>query len=247
MNITTGALGPCTIHEPAKSNNVSDSLQDGHPYNGLMFVQSNDFSISSRARAINFGIPDTIYRYATQQPGGPLSVFQDQYGFLNATTLIYTRHLAVAALANYFQSENTTIPAILTSDVQRIFVDALPTHLISSLLFVIGIFGLVVHFLHSRARRGLWLTSPPGSIAAIISLTWRSGFGERLLPYDNKERMEDRLSDLTFRLDDYTGAIVAEENNGTVESADAVALLGLKRSYRGAPFRVDGAPPAHAT
>lgn len=55
----------------------------------VVFDQSQNFYVSSRASAINFGIPDAIYRYATQQPGGPLSVFQDKYGFLNATTDIY--------------------------------------------------------------------------------------------------------------------------------------------------------------
>ena len=55
----------------------------------VVFDQSGDFYVSSRASAINFGIPDAIYRYAVQQPGGPLTVFQDEYGFLNATTAIY--------------------------------------------------------------------------------------------------------------------------------------------------------------
>lgn len=55
----------------------------------VVFNQSENYSVVSRALAINFGIPDAIYHYAAQQPGGPLSVFQDTYGFLNATQAIY--------------------------------------------------------------------------------------------------------------------------------------------------------------
>lgn len=55
----------------------------------VVFNQSDNFNVLSRAHAINFGIPDAIYRYAAQQPGGPLTVFQDNYGFLNATEAIY--------------------------------------------------------------------------------------------------------------------------------------------------------------
>jgi hypothetical protein len=72
----------------------------------VVFNQSENFYVSSRASAINFGIPDAIYRYATQQPGGPLSVFQDEYGFLNATTEIY------ASIFDVYD-------AILTSNLSR--------------------------------------------------------------------------------------------------------------------------------
>lgn len=102
---------------------------------------------------------------------------------------------------------------------------ALPTYILSPLVIIIGIFGSAVHYMHRRARRKLWLTSPPGSIAAIVSLTSRSGFGELLLPYDDERRMQDNLAGLTFRLDRRTGAIVAEEDFGAAENPDGVALL----------------------
>lgn len=107
-------------------------------------------------------------------------------------------------------------------------------------MIIIGIVGLVVHYLHRRARRTLWLTSPPGSIAAIVSLTSRSGFGELLLPYDDERRMQDSLAGLTFCLDQRTGAIVAEEDFGAAEGADGVALLGRKRPYGNPTYLVDG-------
>ena len=102
-------------------------------------------------------------------------------------------------------------------------------------MIIVGFVGLVIHYLHRRARRRLWLTSPPGSIAAITSLTSRSGFGELLLPYDDERRMRDNLAGLRFRLDRRTGAIVAEEDFGAAEYAGGAALLGHKRPYGGDP------------
>ncbi|KAF9221127.1 hypothetical protein BS17DRAFT_785959 [Gyrodon lividus] len=232
MNLNDGSLGDCTILYPYESsNNVTGSPLNGQPYNGVMFDQSDNIYIASRAIAINSGVPGTIYRYASQQPNGPLSVFEDPYGFLNATTKIYTQHLAIAAQANYFGPSSTIISAQLTSDIPRLFVEALPAHLLSVLLIMIGLLGLIVHYIHKRTRRNLWLTSPPGSIAAIVSMTSRSGFGELLLPYNDEQRMRDNLAGLTFRLDRRTGAIVAEEDLGVTEGGDSMALLGHKRGY----------------
>jgi hypothetical protein len=55
------------------------------------------------------------------------------------------------------------------------------------------------------------LTSRPGSIAAIVSLTARSGFGELLVPYDDDRSIAQKLEGLTFRIDRRTGAIVADD------------------------------------
>ncbi|KAF8840118.1 hypothetical protein BDN67DRAFT_996927 [Paxillus ammoniavirescens] len=213
MNLNDGSLGACTpLYSDVSSNNVTGSPLHGQPFNGVIFDQNDNVYIQSRAIAINSGVPGTIYRYASQQPNGLLSVFEDPYGFLNATVAIYTQHLAIAAQSNYFGPTNATIPARLTADITRLFVEPLPANLLSALLIVIGLLGLVVHFIHKRTRRNLWLTSPPGSIAAIVSLTSRSGFGELLLPYDDERRMKNNLAGLTFRLDRRTGAIVAEED-----------------------------------
>jgi hypothetical protein len=105
-----------------------------------MFDQNDNPYVELRATAITYGVPGTIYRYASQQPGGLLSVFKDPYGFLNATTKIYvgvaltysctgaltglkTQHLAVSAQANYLGTSCTTIPARLTSNTPRLFVE----------------------------------------------------------------------------------------------------------------------------
>ena len=55
----------------------------------VVFNQSSDVFIAARAVAINSGLPGTIFRFASKKPGGVQSVFQDPYGWLNATSKIY--------------------------------------------------------------------------------------------------------------------------------------------------------------
>lgn len=91
-------------------------------------------------------------------------------------------------------------------------------------MIVIGISALIVHFFHLQSRRKIWLTSPPGSIAAIVSLTSRSGFGELLLPYDDESKMHNKLGGLKFHLDERTGAIIADDDED-MDAGDRTALL----------------------
>ncbi|KAG1795683.1 uncharacterized protein HD556DRAFT_368369 [Suillus plorans] len=232
MNLNDGSMGACIIVEPFENtNNVTGNPLNGEAFNGVMFDASNNTYLIARSLAINSGIPGAIYRFASQQPNGPQSVFDDPYGFVNATKKIYTQYLSIAAQTIYFLPNNETIPAQLTSDLPRLFVESLPAHLLSILFICIGIASLIVHVLHKRSRRNLWLTSPPGSIATIVALTSRSGFGDLLLPYDDVSRMKSNLAGLTFRLDKRTGAIVAEEDFGVGNTSDNAALLGGKGDY----------------
>ncbi|KAG2072502.1 hypothetical protein BDR04DRAFT_1074030 [Suillus decipiens] len=232
MNLNDGSMGDCTIVEPFNdTNNVTGNPLNGEAYNGLIFDASNNSYVTARALAINSGIPGAIYSFASQQPDGPDSVFNDPYGFVNATKNIYTQYLSLAAQTIYFLPDNTTISAQLTSNVPRLFIEALPAYFLSLLFICVGIISLIIHILHKRSRRNLWLTSPPGSIAAIVSLTSRSGFGDLLLPYDDVSRMKSNLAGLTFRLDKRTGAIVAEEDFDVVSTSDNIALLSGKEGY----------------
>ncbi|KAJ8597250.1 hypothetical protein M405DRAFT_855738 [Rhizopogon salebrosus TDB-379] len=236
MAMSDGSLGNCTIVEPFNAtNNVTGSPLNGAAYNGVIFDSSNNTYVIARALAINSAVSGAIYQYASDQTGGLESTFNDPDGFVQATTKIYTQHLSVAAQSIYFLPANETIPAQLTSDAPRLSVEALPAHLLSVLFISIGIISLIVHVLHHRTRRNLWLTSPPGSIAAIVSLTSRSGFGELLLPYDDVTRMNSNLAGLTFRLDSRTGAIVAEEDLDMLGAGDNAALLGKKKNYSWSP------------
>jgi hypothetical protein len=71
----------------------------------------------------------------------------------------------------------------------------------------------VLHYLHFRERRGIYLAHYPGSIASAVALTAHSGFGELLLPYDSAEEFSRALAPLRFCLDRRTGAIVVDDNS----------------------------------
>jgi len=94
--------------------------------------------------------------------------------------------------------------------------------------------GIFLHVIHRRARKRLLLAAPPGSIASVVALTSRSGFGELLLPYDDEPTLEKKLEGLRFRLDRRTGAILAEEHvrDGSEMAPDEamLALLGKDRT-----------------
>jgi hypothetical protein len=72
---------------------------------------------------------------------------------------------------------------------------------------------LVLHYLHFRERRDIYLAHPPGSIGSALALTAHSGFGELLLPYDNMEAFSRALAPFRFCLDRRTGAIVVDDNS----------------------------------
>jgi hypothetical protein len=96
-----------------------------------------------------------------------------------------------------------------------------------------AVVGIIINFLHQRSRRELWLAAPPGSIAAIVSLTSRSGFGDLLVPYDDERSMKRKLAGLKFRLDGRTGAILADDDGASdlISGSDGamMSLLGRKR------------------
>jgi hypothetical protein len=205
-------LGEYTL----SNNNVTSGDFAGKAYNGVIFDTANkSFIIQARAAAIQSGLPGTIYRAATLVPDGIDSVFKDTNGFLNLIVPIYTQHLSVAGKSVYFVAadpDQRPLQATLVSSVQRLVVDPLAGHTLAFFLLAIAIAGLVIQFKHHAARRTLYLTSPPGSMATVISLASRSGFGELLLPYDDEKTLKKKLAGLRFRLDSRTGAIVVDES-----------------------------------
>lgn len=95
-----------------------------------------------------------------------------------------------------------------------------------------GVIGVFIHFNHRRQRKTLLLATQPGSIASVVALTARSGFGELLLPYDDELTLENKLDGLRFRLDRRTGAILADdyetERAGMGRDDAMMSLLGTK-------------------
>ncbi|KAI9459252.1 hypothetical protein BJY52DRAFT_1267275 [Lactarius psammicola] len=194
------------------ANNVSSTPLNGIPYNGLIFNNSANINVQSRANAIRSGIPGAIFRQAQQAPGGIDSVFQDPKTFVDYTTLIYTRHLSLATKSNYFVRTNNTVNAVLTQLVPRLYVEPVAAHALAMICLLTAAIVVCLHFWHFRQRRDIYLAHPPGSIGSAVALTSHSGFGELLMPYDNALTFSRALAPLRFRLDRRTGAIVVDDS-----------------------------------
>ncbi|KAF9039631.1 hypothetical protein BDZ89DRAFT_1129244 [Hymenopellis radicata] len=212
-------------------NNITGSPLFGKAFNGVVFPASPDPFVQARATATNTGVPGAIFRFASQLEGGPQSTFDLPNGFLDITSKVYTLHLALAAKNIYFVAENTTLPAQIQTFVPRLVISALPGHTLAILMFLVGLIGTFLHIISRRQRRQLFLSCPPGTIGSIIAMTSHSGFGQLLVPYDTHESIEKKLDGLRFRLDQRTGAIVADdEEDVAADGRDAAlqSLLGRK-------------------
>ncbi|KAF8812964.1 hypothetical protein BYT27DRAFT_7158795 [Phlegmacium glaucopus] len=211
---------------------ANHSLQSYIPgvFNGLIFDNITDPFILARANATRSMVPGAIFRAAKQRPNGLQSIFDLPNGFLDLTTALYTRHLAISAQNIYFSNNNTILPATVVSLLPRLQIAPVPAHALAVTLILTGFIGFFLHAINRRERRRLLLAAPPGSIASITSLTSRLGFGELLLPYDDERTLEKKLDGLRFRLDKFTGAIVADgvgtkRTQSTVLSANSTMSL----------------------
>ncbi|KAJ7673447.1 hypothetical protein B0H17DRAFT_947234 [Mycena rosella] len=211
-DLSSGALTTVAIlNNYTESNNLTGSPLNGVPFNAVIFPESANPFIQARANATKVGVPGAIFRSALQQVNGLQSVFDLPNGFLDLTSTVYTQHLAVTAKSVYFVNQNTTLPAVRSYMVPRLWIDPLPAHILAFLLFASGFLGVFLQLINRRQRRNLFLATLPGTVAGALALTARSGFGDLLLPYDDVATIEKKFDGLRFRLDKRTGAIIADD------------------------------------
>ncbi|CAA7266310.1 unnamed protein product [Cyclocybe aegerita] len=250
-NLATKTLLPVTGLGDLPNGNLNTVFgppQLGRPFNGLIFSNITTQLDQARADTTRSMIPAAAFRAATQLPDGLQSTFDFVNGFLDLTSKLYTRHLAIGAKSLFFVSPPSALVPLqgeVESLVPRLKIDPLPAHILACILIFTGIGGISIQVILRNKRKKLLLAAPPGSIAAVVALTARSGFGELLLPYDDELTLERKLDGLRFRLDRRTGAILAEEDDGAAYGValgrdDAMlSLLGKrfgkgKKSKRGA-------------
>ncbi|EKM82087.1 hypothetical protein AGABI1DRAFT_55238 [Agaricus bisporus var. burnettii JB137-S8] len=210
-------------------NNVTGPPNNGEAFNALFFNTSSDNTfVQERAKSIAARVSNAIFHLAILEPGGIQQAFDRPNRLLDLTTKIYTQHLSLSGKSIYFTKSQSTIPGERTSIVPRLWIDPLPSRILSICLVLVGLSGLIVHIINYRQRRRLLLTTPPGTIASITALTVRSGFGNLLLPYDNTKELDKKLKGIRFRLDKRTGAIVADEVEEGIPGID----LGRNEAFR---------------
>ncbi|KAI3611371.1 hypothetical protein WG66_002222 [Moniliophthora roreri] len=242
--------------EYSKPNNVTGAPLNGLAFNGLLFEDNTNPFIQARSIAVKSGVPGAIFRAAAQRAGGLQGTFDEPNAFLDLTNKTYTQHLSLSAKSIYFLSQNDTIPAQMNSLLPRLVLNPIPGHVLALIMFMIGCIGIFLHIIHRRQRKGLFLASPPGTIAATMSITSHSGFGQLLMPYDKEEILRDKLSGLRFRLDRRTGALVADDapvSFGTMKQNRDEAMMSLlggheksevgNSSSRAASEAASGYPP----
>ncbi|KAJ7262749.1 hypothetical protein B0H12DRAFT_1217525 [Mycena haematopus] len=211
-DLSSGALTAVQIvNNYTIPTNISGDPLNGVPFNAVIFPENTNPFIQARADGTRVGVPGAIFRLATQQFNGLQSVFDLPNGFLDLTNTVYTQHLAVTAKDVYFVAENNQLYSKETFMVPRLWIDPFPAHILAFLLFASGFVGVFLQLINRRQRRNLFLAAPPGTIAAALALTSRSGFGDLLLPYDSIATIEKKLDGLRFRLDKRTGAILADD------------------------------------
>ncbi|TFK63948.1 hypothetical protein BDN72DRAFT_802770 [Pluteus cervinus] len=235
------------LNDYAPTNNVTGPPLSGKAFNALLFPNNSNPFIQARATAIASAISGAVFRFAAQSPAGTQGTFDLPNGFLDITSTIYKQHLSLSAMSIYFVPDNATLDSQLSFYAPRLTIDSLPGHALALILIFVGIVGIGIHILNRKQRRNLSMASPPGTIATIISLTSRSGFGELLLPYDNEKVIERKLSGLRFRLDRRTGAILADEDPSTEGYENATTSLlvpsSLSNSSHIALAAAAGYPP----
>ncbi|VDB84599.1 unnamed protein product [Peniophora sp. CBMAI 1063] len=223
-SLQNGTLTKVDEHSDfARPNNVTGEILHGpvRAFNGLFFNVSQDANVQARATTIASTIPNAIFHQAQQNTSGVQAVFEDPNGFLNITTKLYTKYLALAATSVYFTPTNAELPSTTTRLVDRLVIEALPAHALSVIAIICGLICIAVHLYHHRARRNVYLPHHPGDIASAVAMTAHSGFGELLYPYDNDSTIAGKLDGLRFRLDRRTSAIVVESDSSDPEARSA--------------------------
>ncbi|KAF8530066.1 hypothetical protein BU17DRAFT_78609 [Hysterangium stoloniferum] len=224
---TTGLLVSvnATSDIQPSTNNVTGGSLAGKAFNGISFATS-DFNLTdpfvlARALAVESGVPGAIFRFASDSnsvPGGLDAVFANATGFLGLTEKIYTQYLSIVALSNYFITANVPIEADLTLWPERLWINPRNAHSLAGLLISVAIIGGILHLIHRRQRKNLYLASQPGSVAhymSILSEAQRASDRSQepdvgnVGPFDDNKAMRKKLDGMRFMIDPHGGGVVA--------------------------------------
>ncbi|KAG9015999.1 hypothetical protein FRB90_003890 [Tulasnella sp. 427] len=219
-SLATGLLGAVTVvDENVASNNFTGAPSNGQTLNGVYFPPANDRFIDARATAIQTALPGAIYRATRRYPGGLAGILAQNNGaeLTALTDKTYMQFLSFAAQQSYFFDNLTVIDSSLRNWELRLWVYPAAAHSYSAALILIGLLGVWVHVSHMRARRNVFLSCDPATMAATLSMTSESGFPRVLKAGDTTEDMEKSLKGLRFGISKRTWQIVAEgEEEGTL-------------------------------
>ncbi|KAG8903926.1 Rho GTPase [Tulasnella sp. 403] len=211
-DITTGMIVNVTLDSPnVSSNNVTGPPINGIPLNGISFnTTGQDQYVRARALSVESGVPEAIYQAAQNYPGGVKAVIAQDNGFLNFTQSVYTQFLTLAAKSTYFVPTGEPIMSTMESWEVRLWVYPIAAHAFAGALLFIAILALLVHAFHMRARRRVYLSCAPSTIAGVLSMTSSSRFPAFLHAGMDEEELEYALRNMNFGISKRTWQVVAE-------------------------------------
>lgn len=220
VDMQTGLVNNVTLlNENVPPSNVSGLAG----FNGISFNLTGDDSyVQARAVSTTTTVPFAIYQGATVQPGGVAAVIQQPDGFLNITTNVYTRFLALAAKSVYFvdmpPSSAAQIGQIHSWET-RLWVYPLAAHLFSGALLLIAILAGATHIAHVRERRNTYLSCDANTLAGALSMTSRSKFPRLLHAGMNEDDLHNALKGMRFGISPTTWQVVAREEEDGMKVA----------------------------
>lgn len=96
--------------------------------------------------------------------------------------------------------------------IHQIYYSERNAHCLAALLLVVAITGAILHIIHSRQRRKIYLATTPGSMAHYMALVPTTGApaseNSFLSATDSKKIMRRKLDGVEFMLDEQTGCII---------------------------------------
>ncbi|KAG9009527.1 hypothetical protein FRB90_008331 [Tulasnella sp. 427] len=235
-DLASGVLGDVIVmNDNVAPNNFTSAPFSGQTLNGVYFPQTNDRFANARAIAIQTALPDAIYRTTRSYPGGLAGIIAENNGaeLNDLTNKTYTQFLAFAAQQTYFFDDFNTINSSLRNWEFRLWVYPLAAHSYAAALALIGVLGAWVHLMHLRARRNVYLSCDPATMAGTLSMTSESGFPRMLKAGDNDADMARSLKGLKFGISRRTWQVVAEgEEEGTLHFGADSGAAGQFREVR---------------
>ncbi|KIO32619.1 hypothetical protein M407DRAFT_18385 [Tulasnella calospora MUT 4182] len=235
-DLATGLLTDVVVvDENVAQNNFTGPPFNGQVLNGVYFGQTNDRFVNARATAIQTAIPDAIHRATNSFPGGLGGMIAQNNGaeLTDLTNKTYTQFLSFAAQQSYFFDDLKTINSSLRNWELRLWVYPIAAHSYAAALVLIGLLAAWVHIKHISARRNVWLSCDPSTMAATLSMTSESGFPKLLKAGDDDAAMGRSLKGLRFGISRRTWQVVAEgEEEGTLSFGIGSGGAGQTRDAR---------------
>lgn len=117
MWLRTMLLGVPWQGEPTMGESISFSLGLGAfmelPPQSVVFPNNTNPFIQARATATNSGVPGAIFRFASQSPGGPQSIFDLPNGLADITRTVYVcPYSPICSSIQHFEG----LPLLISAD-----------------------------------------------------------------------------------------------------------------------------------